>query len=43
VREAVGDRSPAAHEQSLFDLHSRYADVVGIDETLGYFKSRRGV
>jgi maleamate amidohydrolase len=37
VREAVGDRSQAAHEQSLFDLHSRYADVVGIDETLQYF------
>lgn len=36
VREAVGDRSKAAHEQSLFDLHSRYADVVGMDETLAY-------
>jgi nicotinamidase-related amidase len=41
VREAVGDRSKAAHEQSLFDLHSRYADVVGIDETLAYFSSVR--
>jgi maleamate amidohydrolase len=39
VREAVGDRSKAAHEQSLFDLHTRYADVVGIEETLGYFKT----
>ena len=36
VREAVGDRSQAAHEQSLFDLHSRYADVVSVDETLAY-------
>jgi nicotinamidase-related amidase len=36
VREAVGDRSAAAHEQSLFDLHSRYADVCGIDEVLSY-------
>lgn len=39
VREAVGDRSPAAHEQSLFDLHSRYADVCGIDEVLGYLNA----
>ncbi|HUQ73348.1 MAG TPA: isochorismatase family protein [Burkholderiales bacterium] len=39
VREAVGDRSTAAHEQSLFDLHSRYADVVGIEQTLEYFKA----
>lgn len=41
VREAVGDRSPAAHEQSLFDLHSRYADVVGINEVLAYFRTRK--
>lgn len=40
VREAVGDRSRAAHEQSLFDLHSRYADVVGADEVLAYFAER---
>ena len=36
VREAVGDRSAAAHEQSLFDLNAKYADVVGLDETLQY-------
>jgi nicotinamidase-related amidase len=41
VREAVGDRSSAAHAQSLFDLHSRYADVVGIDEILTYFAGAR--
>ena len=34
VREAVGDRSAAAHEQSLFDLNAKYADVVSLDETL---------
>ena len=34
VREAVGDRSAAAHEQSLFDLHSRYGDVVTVDDVL---------
>jgi maleamate amidohydrolase len=32
VREAVGDRNPAAHEQSLYDLDAKYADVVGVDE-----------
>lgn len=41
VREACADRSKAAHEQSLFDLHSRYADVVGIEETLAYFKNKK--
>ena len=39
VREAVGDRSAAAHEQSLFDLNAKYADVVGLDETLQYLKT----
>lgn len=36
VREAVGDRSIAAHDQSLFDLNAKYADVIGLDETLQY-------
>ena len=39
VREAVGDRSVAAHEQSLFDLNAKYADVVSLDETLRYLKT----
>jgi maleamate amidohydrolase len=39
VKEAVGDRSQAAHEQSLFDLNAKYADVVGLDETLQYMKT----
>lgn len=34
VREAVGDRDPAAHEQSLFDLQAKYADVVSADVVL---------
>lgn len=36
VREAVGDRSQAAHDQSLFDLNAKYADVVGVEDALGY-------
>ena len=39
VREAVGDRSAAAHEQSLFDLNAKYADVVSLDETLQYMRT----
>ena len=39
VREAVGDRSAAAHEQSLFDLNAKYADVVSLDETLHYMRT----
>jgi nicotinamidase-related amidase len=39
VREAVGDRSVAAHDQSLFDLNVKYADVVSLDETLQYLKT----
>src|SRR6267378_610313 len=36
VREAVGDRSAAAHDQSLFDLDAKYADVVSLADTLKY-------
>lgn len=39
VREAVGDRSQAAHEQSLFDLQAKYADVVSLEETLAYLRT----
>ena len=44
VREAVGDRARPAHEQSLFDLQAKYADVVSVDETIAYLsriKARR--
>lgn len=34
VRQAVGDRSQSAHEQSLFDLHSRYGDVVEVEDVV---------
>lgn len=37
VKEAVGDRSEKAHEQSLFDLQAKYADVESIDSVLTYF------
>jgi nicotinamidase-related amidase len=40
VREAVGDRSRSAHEQSLFDFNAKYADVVSLEETLQYLETR---
>ena len=36
VREAVGDRVQAAHDQSLFDLNAKYADVVAVEDVLAY-------
>jgi N-carbamoylsarcosine amidase len=36
VRECVGDRSPIAHEWTLFDIQARFADVVPLDEVLAY-------
>jgi len=32
ARECVGDRSAAAHEQSLADISGRYGDVLGLGE-----------
>jgi nicotinamidase-related amidase len=34
VREAVGDRSQPAHEQSLFDIQAKYGDVMSVDRVL---------
>ena len=39
VREAVGDRSQAAHDQSIFDLNAKYADVVSLEEALQYLET----
>lgn len=35
-RECVGDRAEAPHEANLFDIHAKYADVVSVEEALGY-------
>ena len=34
VEDAVGDRSQASHEQSLFDLRQKYADVLMTSEVI---------
>ena len=38
VRECVGDRHQAPHEANLFDIDSKYGDVVGLQETLSYLQ-----
>jgi maleamate amidohydrolase len=38
VREAVGDRSRAAHDQSLFDLEQKYADVVSLADVVAHLE-----
>lgn len=34
--ECSADRSQISHKVSLFDMHMKYADVVSLDETVGY-------
>ncbi|MNP34028.1 Maleamate amidohydrolase [compost metagenome] len=34
VRECVGDRHPAPHEANLFDIDSKYGDVVSRQEAM---------
>ena len=42
VREAVGDRHPAPHEASLFDLQAKYAEVVHLAQAVEYLGTLRG-
>jgi nicotinamidase-related amidase len=37
-REAVGDRSRAAHEASLYDIDAKYGDVVSIESVLEHLE-----
>jgi maleamate amidohydrolase len=41
-RECVADRAQAPHEANLFDIQAKYADVVSLDEALGYVESVPG-
>ncbi len=36
VSDGVGDRWPRAHEQALYDLHAKYADVVDTSAVVTY-------
>jgi maleamate amidohydrolase len=37
-RDAVGDRNPAAHEASLYDIDAKYGDVVSLDDAIGHLE-----
>jgi hypothetical protein len=39
VEECVFDRHQACHAINLFDMSQKYADVVSVDQALGYLDS----
>jgi nicotinamidase-related amidase len=41
-REAVGDRNPAAHEANLYDIDTKYGDVVSVDEVVEHLEELAG-
>jgi nicotinamidase-related amidase len=41
VREAVGDRSKPAHDQSLFDIQAKYGDVMNLAAVLSKIDARK--
>jgi maleamate amidohydrolase len=41
-RECVGDRAQAPHEANLFDIQAKYADVVSLEDALGYVEGVPG-
>lgn len=41
VRQAVGDRSVAAHEQSLLDMDAKYADVLDLEDVLKHLNNSK--
>jgi maleamate amidohydrolase len=42
-REAVGDRNPAAHEANLYDIDTKYGDVVGVDDVVAHVEQLAAV
>ena len=41
-REAVGDRNAAAHEANLYDIDTKYGDVVSVDEVVAHLEAHAG-
>ena len=37
-RDAVGDRNAAAHEANLYDIDTKYGDVVAVDEVVAHLE-----
>jgi maleamate amidohydrolase len=42
VRDCVGDRHPDPHNANLFDIDSKYGDVVSREEAISVFATLRG-
>lgn len=42
VEECVFDRHKTAHAMNLFDMHQKYADVLGIDDVVGHLEKLAG-
>jgi maleamate amidohydrolase len=40
VRECVGDRHPAPHEANLFDIDSKYGDVISKADAISHFRQQ---
>jgi maleamate amidohydrolase len=41
-REAVGDRNPQAHAANLYDIDTKYGDVVSVDDVLVHLEELAG-
>ena len=41
-REAVGDRNPTAHDANLYDIDTKYGDVVGLDDVVAHVEELAG-
>jgi len=41
VGDCVGDRAAAAHVFTLFDIQARFADVVSVEEAIGYLQGEQ--
>lgn len=39
VQDAVGDRHPGIHWANLFDIHTKFADVVSTDDVIDWLKN----
>jgi len=42
AREGVGDRAEGPHEANLYDMNAKYADIVGEEQLVGYFRENAG-
>jgi len=42
-REAVGDRNPSAHEANLYDIDTKYGDVVSLEATVAHLEELAAV